>query len=238
MKKPIAFDAYEAIAERFAERVDYYAWNAHYDRPAVLAQLPDVNGLDVLDAGCGPGVYAEEMLARGARVTGIDASPTMLAAAAKRLAGRVPLFETNLEMPLDMFTDAMFDLVLSALTLDYVLDWDNAFREFFRVLRAGGRFLFSVQHPLSDYVLNLADDYMQTELYHARFRSIDPKLRVPTYRRPLHRMIDPLIRAGFVLDQIVEPQPTKKFREQFPEQYERLMRRPDFIIFKASKPIR
>lgn len=100
MKKPIAFDAYEAIAERFAERVDYYAWNAHYDRPAVLAQLPDVTGRDVLDAGCGPGVYAEEMFARGARVIGVDASPTMLATAQKRLGERVRLFQADLEKPL------------------------------------------------------------------------------------------------------------------------------------------
>jgi len=104
------------------------------------------------------------------------------------------------------------------------------------VLRKGGHFVFSVQHPLSDYVLNFADDYMEIELYHARFTSIDPKLYVPTYRRPLHRMIDPLRHAGFVFGQVVEPRPTKKFREQFPEQYERLMRRPDFIIFKAFKP--
>lgn len=235
MNKPIALDAYEAMAERFAARVDYYAWNAHYDRPAMLALLPDVNGKDVLDAGCGPGAYAEEMVARGARVTGIDASPTMVALAEKRLDGRAKFSVVNLELPLTMFESASFDMVVSALTLDYVKNWDAVFAEFARVLRAGGPFLFSMQHPLSDYVLNMADDYMQTEMYHARFRSIDPKLMVPTYRRPLHNVLNPLARAGFVLDQLVEPQPTAKFREQFPEQYERLMLRPDFMILKSHK---
>lgn len=235
MNRPIAYDQYEAIAERFAERVDYYAWNAHYDRPAMLSLLPDVNNFDVLDAGCGPGVYAEELVARGARVTGIDASPTMIALAEKRLAGRAKFYVGNLEMPLEIFSENSFDLVLSALALDYVRDWDRLFVEFFRVLRSGGRFIFSVQHPLSDYVLARADDYMQTELYHQRFRSIDPKMDVPTYRRPLHGLLNPLLRAGFVLEQLHEPQPTKKFREQFPDQYERLMRRPDFVMVKARK---
>lgn len=233
--KPIAFDAYEAMAERFAARVDYYAWNAHYDRPAMLALLPDINGKDVLDAGCGPGAYAEEMVARGARVTGIDASPTMIALAEKRLNGRAKFMVANLDMPLDMFAANSFDLIVSALTLDYVRDWDSAFAEFARVLRPHGRFLFSMQHPLSDYVLNMANDYLQIEMYHARFRSIDSKLMVPTYRRPLHQVLNPLSRNGFALEQLVEPQPTPKFREQFPEQYERLMLRPDFMMIAARK---
>lgn len=235
MNKPIAFDAYEAMAERFAARVDYYAWNAHYDRPAMLALLPDVAGKDILDAGCGPGAYAEEMVARGARVSGIDASPTMIALAEKRLNGRATFQVVNLELPLDIFAADSFDMVVSALTLDYVKNWDGVLAEFARVLRPGGKLQFSMQHPLSEYVLNMADDYMQTEMYQARFRSIDPKLMVPTYRRPLHDVLNPLVRAGFVFEQLVEPQPTKGFREQFPEQYERLMLRPDFMIVAAHK---
>lgn len=41
------------------------AYNAWYDRPAVLALAGDVRGLRVLDAACGPGLYAEQLLARG-----------------------------------------------------------------------------------------------------------------------------------------------------------------------------
>jgi 2-polyprenyl-3-methyl-5-hydroxy-6-metoxy-1,4-benzoquinol methylase len=32
----------------------------------------------VLDAGCGPGIYAEELVARGAEVVGFDASERMV----------------------------------------------------------------------------------------------------------------------------------------------------------------
>lgn len=235
MNKPIAYDQYEALAERFDARADYYAWNAYYDRPAMLALLPDVRGREVLDAGCGPGVYAQELVARGARVTGVDASPTMLALAEKRLAGRAKFLNANLDAPLDMFPADSFDVIVSALALDHVRDWDALFAEFSRLLRDGGYFLFSVQHPCSEYVLSFADDYMETELYQQRWRSLDAKMFVPTYRRPLHAMLDPLRRAGLGLDQLHEPQPTIQFREQFPEQYERLMRRPDFLMIKARK---
>src|SRR5260370_29360458 len=44
------------------------AYNAHYDRPAVLAALGPVTGRSVLDAACGPGLYLRELLERGAEV--------------------------------------------------------------------------------------------------------------------------------------------------------------------------
>ena len=41
----------------------------------------DVRGLRLLDVGCGSGYFAREMMPRGARVTGIDISPRMIASA-------------------------------------------------------------------------------------------------------------------------------------------------------------
>ena len=53
-----------------------------HHRPATLELCGDVRDLRVFDAGCGPGLYAEELIARGAReVEGVDASVTMVALA-------------------------------------------------------------------------------------------------------------------------------------------------------------
>lgn len=57
-EKPIALDAYEALAERYAALVDSKAENAYCERPATLSLLPDIEGKRVLDAGCGPGSYS------------------------------------------------------------------------------------------------------------------------------------------------------------------------------------
>ena len=65
--KPIALDAYETLAEAYASVVDTKPHNAYYERPATLSLLPNVNGKRVLDAGCGPGVYSEWLIERGAR---------------------------------------------------------------------------------------------------------------------------------------------------------------------------
>jgi len=42
--------------------------------PSTLALLPDVNGKDVLDAGCGHGWYADWLARKGARIVAVDRS--------------------------------------------------------------------------------------------------------------------------------------------------------------------
>src|SRR5262245_57876961 len=127
---PIALGAYSRLADAFAARIDTNPYNAFYDRPAVLSLLPPVEGRRVLDAGCGPGVYAEWLAARGAEVVGVDVCPRMVESARLRLGDRASVIEADLGRPLDFLPAASFDLVLSALALDYVRDWDAAFREF------------------------------------------------------------------------------------------------------------
>lgn len=52
----------------------------------LLEVIGGVEGLDVLDAGCGDGALATALATRGAQVTGLDADPQMLAAAQARAA--------------------------------------------------------------------------------------------------------------------------------------------------------
>lgn len=54
-------------------------------RDVMLGQLPaDLTGLRVLDAGCGPGVAAMELAARGAEVVAVDISPRLIGIAQER----------------------------------------------------------------------------------------------------------------------------------------------------------
>jgi SAM-dependent methyltransferase len=207
---PIALEAYSRLADAFAARIDTNPYNAFYDRPAVLSLLPSVEGRRVLDAGCGPGVYAAWLAARGAEVVGVDVCPRMVELARLRLGGRVHVVEADLAQPLDFLPPASFDLVISALALDYVRDWNSAFREFFRVLRGGGHIVFSVEHP-SDvfYDHHPHGNYFEVEQVEYEWRGFGEPVRMPSYRRPLQAMLGPLLGAGFVLEQLLEPQPVQ-----------------------------
>ena len=78
---------YEAPAENYRRHAEDGLWNAHLDRPACLELLGDVKGKRVLDAACGPGFYAAELISRGAWVTGFDNSPRMVEFSRQRAGG-------------------------------------------------------------------------------------------------------------------------------------------------------
>ncbi|HVF51714.1 MAG TPA: class I SAM-dependent methyltransferase [Pyrinomonadaceae bacterium] len=234
--KPIAFDAYEALAEAYAAVVDTKPHNAFYERPATLSLLPETRGRRVLDAGCGPGVYSEWLLEHGAEVVAVDASPKMVELARRRLGAAADVRQADLGKPLDFLESASFDIVLSALVLDYVEDWRAAFAEFHRILRPSGHFVFSVAHPLFDYLYFKSENYFATELVGCEWRGFESvRVQMTSYRRPLDALINPLVEAGFRLERTLEPQPTGEFKAADPKHYAELSRQPVFLCIRARK---
>ena len=235
-KQPIAQKAYDALAEAYAERIDTKPHNAYYERPATLSLLPEVNGKRILDAGCGPGVYAEWLVLHGADVVAMDANTKMVALAKQRLGEKVQVLQANLESPLDFLAEASFDVVVSALVMDYVKDWEPVLCEFHRVLKPGGCLVFSMEHPYMKYATHhLMSNYFKVERVEYVWRGFGEPVTVPSYRRPLSAVINPLLKAGFILEQILEPIPTEEFWEKDPEEYEELMRSPGFMCVRAVK---
>ncbi len=116
-----------AITERVEERV-------------VFDLAGSLRGRKVLDVGTGDGTYAIEAARRGAKVTGIDVDPAMLAAARSRSESAdvsVALREARAEgLPFDA---SAFDVVLAVTVLCFVPDARGAVREMARVLAPGGR---------------------------------------------------------------------------------------------------
>jgi SAM-dependent methyltransferase len=238
MEGPIARAAYDRLAEAYAARVETKAHNAFYERPAMLALLPAVAGKRVLDAGCGPGAYAARLVELGAEVVGLDASPKMIELAERRLQGRARFIEADLGQPLDFLESGSFDVVLSALALDYVRDWQATFKEFFRVLSESGHLVFSAGHPFDEfYDHHPAGNYFDTERVDMEFNwpAFGVRVRLPYYRRPLSAMMEPLFAAGFTLERLVEPRPLPEFAAEDPADYAKLMRQPGFICFRARK---
>jgi SAM-dependent methyltransferase len=235
-REAIALEAYELLAEVFASRIDTKAHNAFYERPATLALLPPVKGRRILDAGCGPGVYAEWLVEQGAEVVGVDVSPRMLELARRRLGDRATLRQADLGAPLDFLNAASYDVIVSALVLDYVEDWGSLFREFFRLLRQPGHLVFSVGHPFDEFFdHHPSGNYFDVERVEMTWRGFGPPVAVPYFRRPLGAMLDPLLAAGFVLDRLVEPRPVPEFKEHDPADYAKLSRTPGFLCIRARK---
>ncbi|PSJ62314.1 class I SAM-dependent methyltransferase [Pseudaminobacter soli (ex Li et al. 2025)] len=226
---------YDSFAESYVADNEANAWNAYYERPAILELAGDVSGLHVLDAGCGGGAHAQALIERGAVVTGIDKSAGLLAIAKERLGDQARLVQADLGEPLP-FESGSFDLILSALVMHYLEDWSQPLAEFHRLLRNGGRLVFSTHHPFMDHQLTDADDYFATYSFEDEWQRGDRTIKMRFWHRSLHAMVDALLAAGFRLERLSEPQPDPRARDLFPEAYRSLTKKPRFLFFSAIKP--
>jgi SAM-dependent methyltransferase len=236
-ERKTAFD-YDAIADAYAAGVDSAPYNALYERPAMLELLPNVHAARVLDAGCAGGWYAVELARRGAMVTGVDSSATLLDHAKRRvesvkLGDRIELHLADLAEPLDFIADHTLDGIVSSLVLHYIRDWCPTLREFHRVLKPGGWLLFSTHHPAADARRFEPERYLETELIDDYWEWVGT---VRFFRRPLSSVIQSVADTGFVIEKLVEPLPTEEFRRQKPEAYEKAQRWPEFLIIRAWSP--
>jgi SAM-dependent methyltransferase len=113
-------------------------------RDAFFALLPEP-GAATLDVGCGEGRVTRDLVARGHRVTGLDASPTLLRAAAEADPASRYVVGPAEALP---FEDGAFDLVVVYNSLMDVEDMPAAVHEAARVLDPGGRLCACITHPM------------------------------------------------------------------------------------------
>lgn len=110
-------------------------------------------GAAVLDVGTGPGVLLVELARRrqDVRLTGVDLSPDMIAAASRNLREYGERATASVGDATDLpFPEASFDVIVSSLSLHH---WDHPERaagELARVLRPGGR-LFVYDFPFAPF---------------------------------------------------------------------------------------
>ncbi len=107
--------------------------------------------------------------------------------------------------------------------------------EFSRILKGGGFLILSVGHPFSEYKLRGQSRYYDTELVETVWTGFGIPVKMPSYRRPLDKMINTIIESGFKLDRIIEPVPTEQLKEKSPKVYQHMSELPGFLCIRAIK---
>lgn len=116
--------------------------------PSLRAQLPALQGLKVVDLGCGYGWFSHWAAQQDARtVLAIDVSEKMLArAAADHSDPRIAYQRADLEQL--TLAPSTFDLAYSSLAFHYISDLGALLRTVHDALVPGGKLVFSIEHPV------------------------------------------------------------------------------------------
>jgi len=124
-------------------------WGIWHIPDAALGVLGEVDGLDVVELGCGTAYVSAWLAKRGARPVGVDVTPAQLATARRCMA------ETGIEFPLveadagaTGLPEASADLVVSEYGASIWVDPHRWIPEAARLLRRGGRLVFMCNSTL------------------------------------------------------------------------------------------
>ncbi len=205
--------AYHAEHGSFLGRDDF-VWCPEGLHEADAGLLGEVGGLDILEVGAGSAMCSRWLAARGARPVAFDISHRMLAfggSPSRADLSPVPLVQADAQrLP---FRDCSFDLAFSAYgAVPFVADSAAVMAEVARVLRPGGRWVFSASHPIRWAFPDSPgpEGLTATMSYFDRRPYVEfDDTGLATYaehHRTLGDRVRELVRAGFIVDDLVEPE--------------------------------
>ncbi|QGU01883.1 Demethylmenaquinone methyltransferase [Corynebacterium kalinowskii] len=164
--------------------------------------LGDVTGKRILEIGCGSAPCSTWLRDRAELAVGFDISMGML----QRGTGNLVQADA-LSFP---FTDDSFDIVFSAFgAIPFVESSLTVLQEAARVLKPGGRFVMAINHPMRWIFADDPDSFAVQYSYFDRSGYTEfegERLTYAEQHRTLGDRIRELLHAGFVLDDLLEPE--------------------------------
>lgn len=246
-----AIQAWDRNAEKMAARIGRLGDRnkAVLLTPRVLEWLGEIQGLKILDAGCGEGFLSRLMAERGAQVTGIDFSQEMLKIARQRTPPELKIDYRHLNLErMNPVGESSFDRIVSLLALQDVPDYQAALGELYRVLKPGGGVYLAFTHPCFTSDGGWVRDeggiklFWKTDRYFLE-RPLEMALDPESDDNPIgfHRTLSSYYRAmreaGFVIQDLDEPSPSPEAIHKYP-QFEDDLRMCHFIVFDLRKQIK
>lgn len=175
-----------ALFDTWADRYDSWfetptgQYVKHYESALLLDLLQPQPGDLILDAGCGTGIFTQDIINRGVKVTGVDLSALMLAKGAGLINGRnfSGICGDMCALP---FHDSIFDRAYSMTAIEFIPDAACAIGELIRVVKKGGCIVVTTLNSLSPW----ADRRTEAKPDHQLFQNIifrspeDMRLLIP-----------------------------------------------------------
>ncbi|WP_404452178.1 class I SAM-dependent methyltransferase [Virgibacillus necropolis] len=215
--------------------------NNAIEGPIMYELLGDFEGKSIVDLGCGDASFGKELLNQGAKVfTGVEGSEQMITLANSNLAGLNGSIHHE-TMESFHFPANEYEVVTSRFAIHYVSDIHQLFQNVYKSLTEDGKFIFSVQHPLttSSFISKQSgekrENWIVDDYFHEGERK-EPWIDevVVKYHRTIEQYFRTLTKVGFSVKDLREGKPE---REHFTsdEEYQRRKRIPVVLAFSCVK---
>jgi SAM-dependent methyltransferase len=155
----------------------------------------------------------------------------MIEEAERRCGGRGRFLVADLAKPLPLEPGSL-DGITCSLALHYVADWSVPLRSFASALRPAGWAVISLDHPFGAPLQGQQGGYFDTELLADTWHKGGVEVSQQFWRRPLGAVLGAFADVGFVVDRVVEPQPSDETLRLFPDDLTGIVGVPVFIAYR------
>jgi len=204
-------DSYQQRHAGQLEQSGGTAWGVWQIPESELRILGEVDGLDVLEFGCGAAQWSIALARRGARVTALDNSARQLGHARELMAAAglgFPLLHASAEST--GLPDASFDIIFCDYGAMTFADPRLTVPEAARLLRPGGLFAFSANTPIVDLAWPADAEHAGERLilnYWEELRRIEPPGEPITFQLRYGEWIELFVEQGFAIESLIELRP-------------------------------
>lgn len=215
--------------------------NNAIEKPIIEELLGNVCDLTILDLGCGDASFGKDLLQKGAsRYEGVEGAQQMIELAETNLSSLNGIVHKETMESFAFYKDS-FDLITSRFAVHYVENIDTLFQKIYTALKEKGRFVFSVQHPLTTSSFESKKDGEKRGSWIVDDYFVDGVRKEPwmdkvvvKYHRTIEQYFTALTKSGFQIEDLREGTPEPQYFSS-DEEYIRRKRIPIVLIFSCTK---
>ncbi|MEA4919894.1 MAG: class I SAM-dependent methyltransferase [Clostridiaceae bacterium] len=237
--------------EEFTAGENSYSYKIEW--PCIQKMLPDLNGKNIIDLGCGTGRFTFWLEGKSpSRITGIDLSADMIKLAqakAKKLCSRAEFIKGDIAKH---FTDEKFDFIFSSTVSHYIENLKDLFSNIYEILTPGGQCIISVMNPVytSQYPIGNGIDTPSDDDWHIRYLDkrercyIQPWIEYndevqnflsTSFHHTFSDYVNAITACGLIITEMREPLSPEDWEKTSPRKYTAFIETPSFLIIKLQK---
>lgn len=236
-----AYDQEDFYLNYLSRRERENSPNNAIESPIIYELLEDFHNKDILDLGCGNGQFGKELLNKGAAsYIGVEGSKKMAKSAEAHVMNLNGVIHHG-TMESYHFPNNTYDVVTSRMAIHYVSDIISLFSNIHNALRDNGKFIFSIQHPLTTSSFLSIQTGKKRENWIVDDYFIEGERKEPwignivvKYHRTIEQYFSSLTEVGFTINHLREGLPRREYFTNESE-YSRRLRIPVVLVFSCSK---